>query len=154
MTDRKVIAPLYPNTKKQHTTLEQLDGMLLDASQCLVEQIEGKVRRLIFNLFDGQTVRARTAHPFGDASVKEVAIRREGPDWVSEITYDVPERRHRHRGRQAAAKGNGKHHGNGHDQPRDGAEKPTRGHIDHSGTVEPMVVCYADTGDNVVPGKV
>jgi hypothetical protein len=99
MSERKVTvtAPLYPNTKRQLSTLEQLDGQLLDRSQCLVEEIEGKVRRLIFTLF-GTRVRARTQHPFGgDATVKEVAIKRDGEDWEAEITYEVPPRSRRRR---------------------------------------------------------
>lgn len=93
MTDHKIVAPLYPNTKKQYSALKKLDGMLLDASQCLVEQIEGKVRRICFLLFDNQTVRARTSIPYGDAPLKSVSVKRKGGEWGCELTYSVPEHR-------------------------------------------------------------
>ncbi len=90
MAERKITAPLYPNTLRQKRALERLDGLLLEQSQCLVEQIEGKVRRLVLRLFNDQPVRARTAHPYGDAPITGVTIRRDGKAWNAELVFDVP----------------------------------------------------------------
>lgn len=108
MAEKKITAPLYPNTQRQLRALEKLDGVLLEASQCLVEQIEGKVRRLKLCLFGDQPVRARTAHPYGDAPITGVKISRDGKEgWNAELTFEVPaeapECRRRHASELAGA---------------------------------------------------
>ena len=90
MAERKITAQIYPNTLRQKRALERLDGLLLEQSQCLVEQIGGKVRRLVLRLFNDQPVRARTAHPYGDAPITGVTIRRDGKEWNAELVFNVP----------------------------------------------------------------